>query len=188
MEQLARCAWVGDDPLMVAYHDDEWGVPVHDDRKLFEFFVLDAFQAGLSWRIVLRKREQFRRAFDDFDPLRIARYGPKRVERLLGDAGIIRNRAKITGTINNARRFLEVRAAFGTFDAYVWRFVDRQPIRNAWTSSDLVPATSAHSDALSADLRGRGFSFVGSTICYAFMQAAGLINDHLTSCHRYARE
>ena len=169
---------------MIAYHDDEWGVPLRDDRKLFEFLVLDAFQAGLSWQIVLRKRENFRRAFAGFDPVAIARFTPARVEKLLADPGIIRNRAKVTGTITNARRFLEVQREAGSFAAYLWQFVAGKTIRNARRTSADIPATSPESDALSAALRARGFTFTGSTICYAFMQAAGLVDDHLTSCFR----
>ena len=185
MAERIRCAWVGDDPLMTAYHDTEWGVPLHDDRKLFEFLVLDAFQAGLSWAIVLRKRENFRAAFDNFDPEKIARYTPKRIERLMGDAGIIRNRAKVTGTVKNARAFLAVQREFGSFDRYIWQFVDGRTRPNAWKFERERPAKTLESDAMSADLRKRGFTFVGSTICYAFMQAAGMVNDHLRDCFRY---
>ena len=180
-----RCAWVGANPLMVAYHDREWGVPVHDDRKHFEFLVLDAFQAGLSWAIVLTKRDNFRRALDDFDPVKIARYRAPRVARLLRDEGIIRNRLKIAGTIRNARAFLEVQARYGSFDAFVWEFVDGRVRRNAWKSQRQIPARTPESDQLSAALKARDFTFVGSTICYAYMQAAGLVNDHLVGCFRY---
>jgi DNA-3-methyladenine glycosylase I len=180
-----RCAWVGTNPLMVGYHDREWGVPVHDDRKHFEFLVLDAFQAGLSWAIVLAKRENFRRAFDDFDPMKIARYRAPRVARLLRDEGIIRNRLKIAGTIRNARAFLEVQAQFGSFDAFVWDFVDGTVRRNAWKTQRQIPARTPQSDRLSTALQARDFTFVGSTICYAYMQAAGLVNDHLVGCFRY---
>ncbi|MFW6089208.1 MAG: DNA-3-methyladenine glycosylase I [Gemmatimonadota bacterium] len=181
-----RCAWPGDDPLMIAYHDDEWGVPVHDDRKLFEFFVLDAFQAGLSWRTILHKRENFRVAFDGFDPVRIARYGEADRQRLLGDAGIVRNRQKIDATIGNAREFLRLAEAHGSFDEWIWRFVGGTPIHNSWSEIDRVPATSSESDAMSSALKSEGFKFVGSTICYAFMQAAGMVNDHVVSCFRHA--
>jgi DNA-3-methyladenine glycosylase I len=181
-----RCTWTGDNPLMVAYHDQEWGVPVHDDRKHFEFLVLDAFQAGLSWAIVLKKRENFRRAFDDFDPEKIARYRAPRLARLLRDEGIIRNRQKIEGTVRNARAFLEVQEQQGSFDAFVWDFVDGKVRRNAWKTHAQIPAHTGESDRLSAALKERGFTFVGSTICYAYMQAAGLVNDHVVSCFRYA--
>ena len=181
-----RCGWCGDDPLYVNYHDNEWGVPVHDDRRLFEFLILEGAQAGLSWITILRKRENYRRAFDDFDAEKVARYGRRQVARLLGDAGIVRNRLKIEAAINNAQRFLEVQAAFGSFDDYIWRFVDGQPIINRWKSLKQVPASTRESDALSEDLKARGFKFVGSTICYAHMQATGMVNDHLASCFRHA--
>ncbi|MGI9038977.1 MAG: DNA-3-methyladenine glycosylase I [Gemmatimonadota bacterium] len=180
-----RCPWTGPDPLMIAYHDVEWGVPVHDEQQLFEFFVLDAFQAGLSWRTILHKRENFRAAFDDFDPGRIARYGDTERERLLADAGIVRNRMKIDATIHNARAFLRLREDRGSFDEWIWRFTDGRTIRNEWAEPADVPSTSPESDAMSRALKEEGFKFVGSTICYAFMQAAGLVNDHLVSCFRY---
>ncbi len=182
---IDRCPWPLNDPQMIEYHDTEWGVPVHDDRKLFEFLVLDAFQAGVSWTIVLHKRENFRRAFHQFDYTRIAKYTARDVRRLLGDAGIIRNRLKIAAAINNAQRFLEVQKEFGSFDAYIWQFVGGKPIVNKWKTLKQIPATSQESDAMSRDLKARGFKFVGSTICYAFMQAAGLVNDHLINCFRY---
>jgi len=182
---LTRCGWTGSTPLMVAYHDTEWGVPVHDDRKLFEFLVLDAMQAGLSWAIILNKRDNFRRALHNFDPARIARYGARDLRRLLADAGIVRNRLKLSATMANARRFLEVAEAFGAFDRYIWQFVDGQPIQHRFETIRQIPATTRESDAMSKDLQGRGFKFVGSTICYAFMQAAGMVNDHLTHCFRY---
>ena len=182
----ARCGWTGTNPLMVAYHDREWGVPIHNDRKHFEFLVLDAFQAGLSWAIVLAKRENFRRALDDFDPEKIARYREPRIARLLRDEGIIRNRQKIVGTVRNARAFLELQDERGSFDAFVWDFVDGTVRRNARKTMRQIPARTAESDRLSAALKARGFTFVGSTICYAYMQAAGLVNDHLVSCFRYA--
>ncbi|MHB8095428.1 MAG: DNA-3-methyladenine glycosylase I [Candidatus Aminicenantales bacterium] len=182
---MKRCGWESTDPLMIAYHDEEWGVPVHDDRKLFEFLVLDAFQAGLSWAIILRKREGFRKAFSGFDPRRIAGYTKKNAARLLSDSGIIRNRLKVAATIHNARRFLEVQKEFGTFDAYIWGFVGGRTIRNRFRSLKDLPATSPESDAMSKDLKARGFKFVGSTICYAFMQAAGLVNDHTVDCFRH---
>lgn len=181
-----RCEWPGDDPLMIRYHDEEWGVPVHDDRKLFEFFVLDAFQAGLSWRTILHKRENFRSAFDGFDPHRIAGYGPAERSRLLADAGIVRNRQKIDATIGNARELLRLQAEHGSFATWIWQFTDGRTIHNAWTRLGDIPATSPESDAMSAALKGEGFKFVGSTICYAFMQAAGLVNDHVVACPRHA--
>lgn len=179
------CEWPSNDPLMIQYHDTEWGVPLHDDQKLFEFLVLDAFQAGLSWKTVLYKREAFRRAFDGFDPVKVSTYGEKEVDRLLQDAGIIRNRQKIAATIENAKRFLAVVEEYGSFDAYIWQFTGGQTIKNAWSTLAQLPATSAESDAMSKDLKKRGFKFVGSTICYAFMQAAGMVNDHLVHCYRY---
>jgi DNA-3-methyladenine glycosylase I len=179
-----RCAWPSD-PLMIQYHDEEWGVPLHDDRKLFEFMVLDAFQAGLSWKTILNKRENFRKAFDNFDPEIIALYDEEKYNSLLADAGIIRNRAKIRATISNARAFLSVQNEFGSFDKYIWSFVGHKPIINSWKSLSELPAKTEVSDKMSKDLTKRGFKFVGSTICYAFMQAAGMVNDHVTTCFRY---
>lgn len=179
------CAWGVTNPLMLAYHDTEWGVPLHDDRKLFEFLLLDGFQAGVSWSIVLNKRENFRKAFRNFDPRRIAKYTEKDVERLLANPGIIRNHLKIRAAINNAQRFLEVQKEFGSFDKYIWRFVSGKPIKHKFKSISEIPSTSPESDAMSNDLRARGFQFVGSTICYAFMQAAGMVNDHERGCFRY---
>ena len=170
---------------MVEYHDTEWGVPVHEDRKHFEYLVLDAFQAGLSWSTVLNKREQFRRAFDNFDPERIARYTRRRIDALLGNPGIIRNRLKVEATISNARLFLELQAQEGSFDAFIWQFVDGHPRHNRWRSLKQVPARTGQSDAMSKALKARGFKFTGSTICYAYMQAAGLVNDHVTRCFRH---
>ena len=170
---------------MIAYHDTEWGAPVHDDRKLFEFLVLDAAQAGLSWRTILHKRERYRKAFDGFDPAKIARYGDKKIASLLADPGIIRNRLKINSAVQNARSFLDVQKEFGTFDAYIWRFVDGRTRDNRLCSLKEIPARSSESDAMSKDLRQRGFQFVGSVICYAFMQAAGMVNDHLVDCFRH---
>jgi DNA-3-methyladenine glycosylase I len=170
---------------MVAYHDQEWGVPVHDDRKQFEFLTLESAQAGLSWSTVLRKRENYRRAFADFDPEKVARFTQQRIEKLLADAGIIRNRLKVTAAVTNAKCFLEVRDEFGTFDAYIWRFVDGRPIQNRWQHMKQTPATSKESDALSKDLKQRGFKFVGSTIIYAHMQAVGMVNDHVVTCFRH---
>jgi len=186
-DELIRCGWAGTDPLMVAYHDTEWGVPVHDDRKHFEFLVLDAFQAGLSWAIVLKKREAFRQAFDGFDPVEIARYRAPKLARLVKDAGIIRNRLKIAGTVANARAFLAVREEHGSFDAFVWSFVGGVTRRNRWKTMRQVPASTKESDRLSKALKERGFTFVGSTICYAYMQAAGLVHDHLLSCFRHGK-
>ncbi len=180
-----RCGWPGEDALMIAYHDEEWGVPVHDDRTLFEFLILGGAQAGLSWRTVLYKRENYRRAFDGFDIDRVARYGAKDVDRLLGDAGIIRNRLKIASAIQNAKAFLEVQQEFGTFDAYIWQFVGGRPIDHRISTMQDVPATTKESDAMSRDLLKHGFRFAGSTICYAFMQAAGMVNDHETGCFRH---
>lgn len=181
-----RCTWCGNDPLYVAYHDTEWGVPVHDDRMLFEFLILEGAQAGLSWITILKKREAYRRAFAGFDAGKVARFGPRQVERLLADAGIVRNRLKIEAAINNARHFLAVQEEFGSFDEYVWRFVDGRPIVNRRKTLKQVPASTPESDALSRDLKARGFKFVGSTICYAHMQATGMVNDHLTGCFRHA--
>jgi len=169
---------------MIEYHDCEWGVPVHDDRVHFEFLLLEGAQAGLSWAIVLKKREGYRRAFSDFDPEKVARYSSKRVERLIADPGIVRNRLKIAGAVRNARAFLEIQKEFGTFDAYCWRFVGGRPKVNRWKTTG-IPATTPESDALSKDLKGRGFTFVGSTVIYAYMQAVGLVNDHLVDCFRY---
>ncbi|ADE12566.1 DNA-3-methyladenine glycosylase I [Sideroxydans lithotrophicus] len=184
-KELCRCHWVDlDKPDYVDYHDKEWGVPVHDDQLLFEFLTLEAAQAGLSWYTVLRKRENYRALFDGFDPHRVARYGDQKVERLLGDAGIIRNRAKILAAINNAQRFLEVQKEFGSFDAYIWRFVGGKPIVNKIRTPADYRATSPESDAMSKDLVRRGFKFVGSTICYAHMQATGMVNDHAMDCFR----
>ena len=181
---LARCAWATS-PLGVAYHDAEWGVPVHDDRVLFEFLTLEGAQAGLSWETILRKRDAYRVAFAAFDPAAVARFTPARVEKLLADPGIVRNRLKVESTVTNARAFLQVQGEFGSFDAYVWRFVDGAPVVNRRRSSRGIPARTERSDALSRDLARRGFRFVGSTICYAFMQAVGLVNDHLVTCFRY---
>ncbi len=183
---MTRCDWAGNDPLMISYHDGEWGVPVHDDRKLFEFLVLEGAQAGLSWRTVLRKREQYRRAFRGFDPERVARFGGKEVERLLADPGIIRNRAKVESAVANARLFLEVREEMGSFGAYLWRFTGGRPIVNRFRKMSELPSQSRESVAMSGDLRARGFRFVGPTICYAFMQAVGMVNDHLVHCFRHA--
>ncbi len=180
-----RCPWPGDDPLMVAYHDREWGVPVHDDPTHFEFIVLDGAQAGLSWRIILHKRQGYRRAFAGFDPAKVARFDGRKVRSLLADAGIVRNRQKIEAAISNARALLRVQQEFGSFDGYIWRFVEGKTRHNAWKTLRQIPARTAQSDAMSKDLKQRGFKFVGSTICYAYMQAAGMVNDHVVSCFRH---
>jgi DNA-3-methyladenine glycosylase I len=171
---------------MIAYHDQEWGVPLHDDRCIYEFLVLEGMQAGLSWRTVLHKRENFRKAFAGFDPEKVARFNSRSIERLLNDAGIIRNRQKVEAAVTNARRFLDVQDELGSFDAYIWRFVGGKPIRNRRRSLTDLPATSPQSDAMSRDLKARGFKFIGSTICYAHMQATGMVNDHLVTCFRHA--
>ena len=177
--------WKKIDPLMVAYHDTEWGVPLHDDRKLFEFLVLEGAQAGLSWMTVLKKRENYRKAFDRFDPQKVARYNKAKIRKLLGDAGIIRNRLKIESAVTNAKAYLKVQEEFGSFAAYSWRFVDGEPIINRWKTLKQMPATSSISEAFSKDLKQRGFRFVGPTIMYAHMQAVGMVNDHTTDCFRY---
>lgn len=181
-----RCQWTaGGNALYLDYHDREWGVPLHDDRALFEFLVLEGAQAGLSWSTILNKREGYRRAFAGFDPRQVARFTPARVEKLLQDPGIVRNRLKVESAVSNARAFLEVQEAFGSFDAYIWRFVDGRPIQNAWTRLKQIPASTPASDAISKDLKQRGFRFVGSTIIYAHMQATGMVNDHTTDCFRW---
>jgi DNA-3-methyladenine glycosylase I len=179
-----RCGWAKND-LAIQYHDAEWGVPQHDDRALFEFLILEGAQAGLSWDTILRKREKYRAAFDDFDAAKIARYDAKKIESLLQNEGIVRNRLKIASAVRNAKSYLKIRDEFGSFDAYIWNFVDGEPIVNRWRNLPEVPAKTAVSDAMSKDLRERGFNFVGSTIMYAFMQACGLVNDHLVSCFRH---
>lgn len=180
----SRCAWARDD-LSIAYHDAEWGVPLHDDRGLFEFLVLEGAQAGLSWSTILRKRENYRAAFDRFDPREVARYNERKTAKLLADEGIVRNRLKIAAAIGNAQAFLAVQKEFGTFDRYIWSFVGGGPVQNRWRTLDQVPAKTAESDRMSRDLAKRGFRFVGSTICYAFMQATGMVNDHLVGCFRH---
>ena len=180
-----RCAWPGDDALMIEYHDREWGVPVHDDRKHFEFLILEGAQAGLSWRTILHKREGYRRAFSDFDPIKVARFTSRRIDKLILDASIIRNRQKIEAAVKNARAFLKVQEEFGSFDAYAWRFVGGRPIVNKRKGIGDVPATTPESDAFSKDLKTRGFSFVGSTVIYAHMQAVGMVNDHVVGCFRH---
>ena len=181
-----RCPWAGSDPLYLRYHDSEWGVPVHDDRHFFEMLVLEGAQAGLAWITILRKREGYRDAFDGFDPAMVARYDDRRVEALLGNPAIVRNRLKVESAVTNARAFLRVQEEHGSFDRYVWRFVDGRPRQNRWESMEEVPAETSESRAMSRDLKGRGFRFVGPTICYAFMQATGLVNDHLVGCFRRA--
>jgi DNA-3-methyladenine glycosylase I len=180
-----RCGWPQNDPLMIAYHDTEWGVPVHDDRKWFEYIVLDAFQAGLSWKTILHKRENFRLAFDDFDYRKIAMYDELKIASLIEDSGIIRNKLKIKSAVTNAIAFQDVQQEFGSFDDYIWRFVDNEPVINHWHSLNDIPAKTELSDAVSKDLKKRGFKFVGSTIVYAFLQAGGIVNDHLVSCFRH---
>ena len=184
MPEVSRCGWARSE-LSIPYHDTEWGVPLHDDQRLFEFLILEGAQAGLSWETILKKRVAYRKAFDDFDPARVARYTPKKVERLMADAGIVRNRLKIESAITNARAFLDVQKEAGSFDAYVWRFVDGKPRINAVRALGDVPASTPQSDAMSKDLKKRGFRFVGTTICYAFMQATGMVNDHDIRCFRY---
>lgn len=182
---MPRCPWATTEPA-ISYHDKEWGVPVHDDRKLFEFLILEGAQAGLSWITILKKRTNYQKAFDDFDAEKIGRYGSRQVSRLMNDTGIVRNRLKIAATIQNAKAFLAVEREFGSFDSYLWRFVGGKPIQNRWRQMAQVPARTAESDAMSRDLLGHGFKFVGSTICYAFMQATGMVNDHLVTCLRHA--
>ncbi|MFZ1238624.1 MAG: DNA-3-methyladenine glycosylase I [Anaerolineae bacterium] len=183
---LTRCAWAAaTNPLYLAYHDEEWGVPVHDDRKLFEMLILEGMQAGLSWSTILNKRANFRQAFADFEVATVAAYGAAEVAALLANPGIVRNRLKVAAAIRNAQAFLAAQREFGSFDAYIWRFVDGRPLRNAWRDLADLPAHTSVSDAMSKDLLRRGFKFVGSTICYAFMQATGMVNDHVVSCFRY---
>lgn len=184
--QTTRCAWASGDQS-IRYHDEEWGVPVHDDRKLFEFLILEGAQAGLSWSTILNKRDNYQRAFDSFDPTRVAQYDKRKVKQLLADPGIVRNRLKITSAIENAKAFLRVQNEFGSFDRYLWQFVGGKPRVNRWNSLRQVPARTAESDAMSKDLKRRGFKFVGSTICYAFMQAVGMVNDHATDCFRHGQ-
>jgi DNA-3-methyladenine glycosylase I len=186
MRKKTRCSWAGtSDPLMIAYHDGEWGVPSHDDRHFFEMLTLEGAQAGLSWRTILYKREGYRRAFSQFDPRKVARYDARKVKALLQDEGIVRNRLKVESTIDNARAFLAVQEEFGSFDTYIWSFVAGKPLVSTWKALGQIPAKTKESDAMSKDLKKRGFRFVGSTICYAFMQATGLVNDHMVDCFRY---
>jgi len=186
VKERTRCHWVGADPLYIEYHDSEWGVPLHDDRKLFEFLVLEGAQAGLSWLTILRKRDNYRKAFADFDAEAVARFNRRSIERLLRDPGIVRNRQKVEATVGNARAFLAVQEEFGSFDRYVWRFVDGRPIQGRWKTTRDVPAKTPESEAMSKDLFQRGFRFVGPTICYAHMQATGMVNDHQLDCFRCA--
>jgi len=186
MSKYKRCEWPGEKGLMIEYHDREWGVPVHDDRKLFEFMVLDVFQAGLSWSTILNKRDNFRKAFSNFNYELIAKYDERKIESLMGDAGIIRNKQKIIAAVTNAQKFREVRKEFGTFDNYLWSFVNLKPKMNNWKKMSDIPAKTELSEKISIDLKKRGFKFVGPTIIYAFLQAAGLVNDHITSCYRYS--
>lgn len=184
-DDTIRCPWCEGDPLMLKYHDEEWGVPVHDDRIHFEFLVLEGAQAGLSWMTVLRKREHYRKLYRNFDPAAVARFTGRQVEKMLNDPGIIRNRLKIASSVNNAKRFLEVQKEFGSFDAYLWSFTEGKPLVNRWKTIKQIPAKTGHSDKVSKDLKKRGFSFVGSTIIYAHLQAVGVVNDHLVKCFRY---
>ncbi len=186
VKSLTRCPWPADDELMIRYHDEEWGVPLHEDQKIFEFMVLDAFQAGLSWKTILHRREGFRKAFSNFDYKKVAKYDEQKIQRLMQDTGIIRNQAKIRSTVNNARLFLEVQREWGSFAAYIWQFTGHRTIHTQLRSAKDIRAKSPESDAMSKDLMARGFKFVGSTICYAFMQAAGMVNDHWVGCYRHA--
>ncbi len=183
--KVERCGWAGADPLYQQYHDQEWGVPCRDDQTLFEFLILEGAQAGLSWITVLRKREHYRQVFDQFDTEKIARYSPRKVAQLLADPGIIRNRLKVMSSINNARLFIDIKEEYGDFSSFIWRFVDGRPIVNHWPTLEQVPATTPESDAMSKELKRRGFKFVGSTICYAYMQAVGMVNDHTLNCFRH---
>lgn len=185
--ELCRCPWGTENPLYIKYHDEEWGVPVHDDRRHFEFLILEAFQAGLSWLLILKKRDNFQRAFADFDPIKVARFSQTRIETLMNDTGIIRNRRKIEAAVNNAQRFLEVREEFGSFDRYIWDFVKGKPVINSWEELSHIPAKTVLAEKVSEDLKKRGFKFLGPTVVYAHMQAVGLVNDHLVSCFRHAQ-
>ena len=180
-----RCKWCGEEEIYVDYHDKEWGVPVHDDRQHFEMIILDGAQAGLSWITILKRRESYREAFDNFDVLKVSRYSDKKIEKLLTNPGIIRNRLKVKSTVQNAKSFINIQEEFGSFDRYIWQFVNHKIIQNKWKNMSEIPAKTAESDEMSKDLKKRGFSFVGSTICYAYMQAAGMVNDHTTNCFRY---
>lgn len=184
-KEIVRCEWCKGSELMMNYHDEEWGTPLHDDRKHFEFIILDGFQAGLSWSTIINKRQNFRKAFDNFDPKKVAKYDENKIEELLNDAGIVRNKLKIYSAITNAKAFLAVQKEFGTFDKYIWQFTGGKTMKNTRASMRDIPPKTKESDAMSKDLLARGFKFVGSTICYAYMQAAGMVNDHIVSCHRY---
>ncbi len=184
MKKIKRCAWP-DSELMIAYHDEEWGVPLHDDRGLFEYLLLDGAQAGLSWSTILKKREGYRKAFAGFDPVKVARFTAKKQEKLLENPGIVRNRLKVASAVRNARAFLKVQEEFGSFDAYIWGFVGGAPIVNRWKTMEEIPAKTVEAEAMSKDMKKRGFNFVGPTICYAFMQSAGMVNDHTVDCFRY---
>ncbi|MDH4234827.1 MAG: DNA-3-methyladenine glycosylase I [Gallionella sp.] len=183
---VRRCAWAGDDALYRRYHDTEWGVPLHDDRRLFEFLILEGAQAGLSWITILRKRDNYRASFDDFNAMRIAAYDANKIESLLQNSGIVRNRLKVAAAVINAQKFLGVQSEFGSFDRFIWQFVDGKPRQNKWHSMEQVPASTPQSDAMSKELKRRGFKFAGTTICYAYMQAVGMVNDHTTNCFRHA--
>ncbi len=185
MKNKTRCAWVTEDPIYIDYHDTEWGVPIYDDKMLFEFLILEGAQAGLSWITVLKKRDNYRKCFDHFDPEKIARYNKNKIEKLLANPGIIRNRLKIESTVINAKAYLEIINTTGNFSDFIWNFVDGEPIKNHWKNFKSIPAKSSISDALSKELKKRGFKFIGSTICYAFMQAVGMVNDHATDCFRH---
>ena len=186
-KSVKRCAWCASDPEYIKYHDEEWGIPVHDDRKLFEMLILEGAQAGLSWLTILKKRNNYRKAFDSFDARKIARYSDSKIKKLLNNPGIIRNRLKIHASVQNAKAFLATQEEFGSFDSYIWQFTSGKPRRNKWKSLGKTPGITAESDAMSKDLSARGFKFVGTTICYAFMQAVGMVNDHITTCFRYRR-
>ena len=186
IQQLTRCAWAGEDPLYIAYHDQEWGLPVHDDRELFEFLLLEGAQAGLSWITILRKRQAYQEAFDGFDPQIVAGYDETKIAQLMNDARIVRNKRKINSAVKNAEAFLHIQYEYGSFDRYIWDFVDGKPIQNAWQDMASIPAKTPLSETIGKDLKKRGFSFVGPTIVYAYMQAAGLVNDHVAGCHCYA--
>lgn len=180
-----RCDWAGNNPIYIKYHDKEWGVPVHNDRKLFEMLILEGAQAGLNWITILKKRENYKKAFDNFEPEVVAKYKTQKINKLLKDEGIVRNKLKINSAVTNAKAFLEIQNEFGSFDKYIWRFVNGKPIKNKWKKLKELPAHTPLSDKISKDLKKRGFKFVGSTICYSFMQAVGIVNDHLTNCFRY---
>ncbi|MDH5484348.1 MAG: DNA-3-methyladenine glycosylase I [Gammaproteobacteria bacterium] len=188
MAKIKRCGWAGDDPLYQAYHDEEWGIPSHDDRHLFEMLILEGAQAGLSWITILKKRDNYRRVFDAFDAKKIARYSEKKIEKLMQDTGIVRNRLKINAAITNAKLFLEIQQEYGSFADYIWQFVNHRPVKNKWKKISEIPATTRESDAMSRDLKKRGFKFVGSTICYAYMQAVGMVDDHVVSCFCYGKK